>query len=109
MFEVDKINLEQGRRIAWVDYDFMKVPPIPVYRIPEDIQLREWKYMLSDGNKRWYFWHATAWKVAAILLEPDEKIKIEGWGVAPFRHINDSKTYERILGIYQHQQQTYVR
>jgi hypothetical protein len=103
-FEVNKIDFEQWRRLAWIDYDFMKVPPIPVYEIPEEFRMNSWKYMLPDGNHRWLYGHVTAGRVSAILLLPKEEIKIEEWGMAPFRHANNPKIYERTLGIYKLQE-----
>ena len=104
LFEMDKISKGEVLSRIWNDYDFQKVLPIPVYNIPEELEINGWKYLLPDGNHRWLYGHVTAGKVAAILLLPDERIQIEEWGMAPFRKSNDPDLYNKTLRIYCYQQ-----
>lgn len=104
LFEVDKIDIKQWRRLAWANYDFLKVPPIPIYEIPGELRRNSWKYVLPDGNHRWLYGHVTARKVSAILLLPKEEIKIEEWNMAPFRNAHNPDLYKKTLGIYRLQQ-----
>ena len=104
LFEIDKIAVEQWKKLAWVDYNFQKVPPIPVFEIPEEFRKNSWKYALPDGNHRWLYGHVTAWKVSAILILPNEEIKIDDWNMAPFRNSANPDLYKKTLGIYRLQQ-----
>ena len=102
--EVDKIIPEEVMEIIWSNYDFQKVPPIPVYEIPEELRLRWWKYAFPDGNRRWLYGHVTSQRVLTILLDPSEKIDIEWWGMANFRNAHNPDLYKKTLWVYRYQE-----
>lgn len=52
------------------EYDYLKVPPIPVFEIPENLRTNGLEYALPDGNSRWLFGHVTSGKVLAIVFQP---------------------------------------
>ena len=103
MINIDHLSWDELELLAR-KYDFMQVPPFPVFSIPEEFRKKGWKYVLPDGNKRWLYGHVTAKQVSAILFLPDEKIDPENSWVAPFRHMHNENIYSKTLQIYAYQQ-----
>ncbi len=101
--DIENLSIDELQILAG-KYNFLEVPPIPVFSLPEEFQKNGWKYVLPDGNKRWLYGHITAQKVSAILFLPDEKIDPENSWVAPFRHMHHENIYSKTLKIYAHQQ-----
>ncbi|MFZ3232292.1 MAG: hypothetical protein WA194_01950 [Patescibacteria group bacterium] len=68
---IDPERIEPEKTLAALDgYDYLKVPPIPVFEIPEGLRTNDLEYALPDGNSRWLFSHVTSGKVLAIVFQP---------------------------------------
>lgn len=68
---IDPERVEPEKTLAALgEYDYLKVPPIPVFEIPESLRTNGLEYALPDGNSRWLFGHVTSGKVLAIVFQP---------------------------------------
>lgn len=70
-FLIDPELIENEKTLAALgEYNYLKVPPIPVFEIPKSLRTDGFEYALPDGNSRWLFGHVTSGKVLAIVFQP---------------------------------------
>ena len=93
--EVDDSLVAYIKQNGWKD-----IPPIPVFEIPQELREDGFEYVLADGCHRREAAIALNQESPVAIYNPTEKIDPTRDNLAPFRHHNDPRLYEKLIFFY---------
>ena len=76
------------------------IEPLPVFEIPQELREEGFEYVLVDGNHRKEVALLLDQEISSIIYEPHEQPNPERDGLAPFRHHDDPRLYEKLILFY---------
>ena len=76
------------------------IPLVPIFKIPEDIRVEDFRYVLADGHHRMKIAIELRSLLPCALFNKDETIKPDGIEIAHFRHSSDKNLYEKLIRFY---------